>query len=338
MLPRIPSFAPAVLLLAATAPALRADDVPVGQVAAVVDLNKIDLSRPGGMTPAYGRLSDDGSRLAAITLDGGAFWLIDAVNGKQIHFLRGDDFTPNVHFSLVSLSPDGKLVTAAEGGGAVLVLDAESGKQLLSVKPLAPGPSARFSPDGKWLALYTFRQGNVYNAATGEQAAVIFDPKDFGKDNRLVGVAFSPDGKRLLVCEKARIRLKESDTGKELLNLPLAEMPAKALFSPDGKQFTAWVGSQCRVWDLDGKELKAFPAPGKSNFPHVFSPDGTLLAGKDGDSQKVWSANTGQEAVKLADPATQKGGFASLAFSADGKRLAVWYQDAAKVVWWQVAK
>ena len=92
----------ATLLFATAAPLLRADDPAVGQVAAVVDLKKIDLTLPDKLTPAYGRLSADGSRLAAITANESAFWLVDTVNGKQLHFMRSEDFTPKSLYGLRS--------------------------------------------------------------------------------------------------------------------------------------------------------------------------------------------------------------------------------------------
>ena len=327
----------AVLVDASTTPLLRAVDVPVGQIVATVDLAKINLAKPDGLVPAYGRLSLDGACLAAITADTGALWLVDAVNGKQLRFFRSEDFTPKVRFSAVGLGPDGKQVTA-DGGGNILVLDAESGKEILTIK--APGQTSRFSPDGKMLAVYSSHYGDVYNATTGEKGGVIFDRKDYGKNNQLIHIAFSPDGKRLLVCEKFRIKVKEADTGKDLLTIPTGDRtPTEGLFSPDSKQFIAWVGPECRVWDADGKEVRSFPALGGRIAPHVFSPDGTLLAGGDGYSQKVWSVETGKEILKVAlDPDAEKWAATSLAFSDDGKRLAVWYPDAGKVVWWQVAK
>ena len=224
----------ATLLFATAAPLLRADDPAVGQVAAVVDLKKIDLTLPDKLTPAYGRLSADGARLAAITANESAFWLVDTVNGKQLHFMRSEDFTPKVNFNLPGFSPDGKLATAEEGG-VVHILDAETGKELLNFKAPGRGLSNRFSPDGKWLAVYGGGLGNLYNATTGEMVFVIFDPKDYGKTNQLESVSFSPDGKRLLVCEKFRIKVMEIDTGKEVLAIATGDRtPSEGLFSPDG--------------------------------------------------------------------------------------------------------
>jgi WD40 repeat protein len=104
-------------------------------------------------------------------------------------------------------------------------------------------------------------------------------------------------------------------------------------FSPDGRRLvTAGEGRTLKVWDIDtGKELLVLSGHAASPISVVFSPDGRrILSGSLDRTVKVWDAITGQEVLTL-EGHTQ--GIHSVALSADGLRLASAGDDAMIRIW-----
>src|SRR5262249_50527812 len=143
--------------------------------------------------------------------------------GKEVLRLKG-------RFHKTTFSPDGKHVAAA--GSGMKVWEVSSGKEVDS-DPSGfvqwGGSIITFSPDGRWLA-YT-RKGK---GAVADQ--VVLRDWARGKDEKcldahtgfITGVAFSPDGRRMVVGRMGEIeppdnfqtvRVWNLDTSKEILTL-----------------------------------------------------------------------------------------------------------------------
>jgi WD40 repeat protein/serine/threonine protein kinase len=161
------------------------------------------------------------------------------------------------------------------------------------------------------------------------------------------GVAFCPDGKRLLVGTSNELRICAADSGKELF--ALARDARKAVFSPDGKRVaTAPIGRaglnqryQIVVRDADtAKEELVIEAHLDWIQGLAYSRDGKYLAsaagGKDFQGRSkpgeaaVWDARTGKEIHRLRG---HTDAVYSVAFSPDSKRLATAGADATTRVW-----
>ncbi len=148
------------------------------------------------------------------------------------------------------------------------------------------------------------------------------------------GVAYSPDGGRIVSCsggflfEKGKavpeVKVWDAESGKELLSLSGHEgVVLSASFSPDGKKiFTSGRDKTMRFWDATtGKALKtisnekAYP----SYAQPILSPDGTRIYGVVDQLVRCWNAESGE--VIASAPRT--GLPTSLSFSPDGKTLLV---------------
>jgi WD40 repeat protein len=109
-----------------------------------------------------------------------------------------------------------------------------------------------------------------------------------------------------------------------------------AVFSPDGKTLADTAGtSKVYLWDIPSHRLAGTVSiPGGTSLDGMaISPDGKLLAGVGGTSDKVylWDLSTGQQADVITDPGGK--GTASAAFSPDGKVLAIGDTDGSTYLW-----
>lgn len=99
--------------------------------------------------------------------------------------------------------------------------------------------------------------------------------------------------------------------------------------SGDGKTFAAAYDDALRLWDAATGKLRALP--GLSGGEVAFSADGATFAAVDDDRMKLWDASTAKPRAVLADyPADA---LKSVAFSADGKKLAAAGYDDTVMVW-----
>ena len=141
--------------------------------------------------------SPDGKRLASAG-EGVKVW--DAQTGHELLSLKGrnGDWTSG---SSVAFSPDGKHLASTWDdakqekdytAGEVKVWDAQTGRELLSIKGDISTFALAFSPDGKRLASADDKKVKVWDAQTGQEV-LTFN----GHINLVTSLAFSPDGKRL---------------------------------------------------------------------------------------------------------------------------------------------
>jgi serine/threonine protein kinase/WD40 repeat protein/tetratricopeptide (TPR) repeat protein len=196
--------------------------------------------------------------------------------------------------------------------------------------------SVTFSPDGRHLAFTGWsHQANrgqeapatveIWDVWTGQPCATLAVPQQPWR------LSYSPDGRLLAVSTGSKVILWDSERAT-----PAREwnINGTAIFSPlpVAGQVILATGDRDAVvfWDpLTGNEIRRFPSPGGRV---IFSADGNLLAISGPQAVEVRATATGKEVCRLphgsADAIGRRFPFypeegPALAFSADGKQLAV---------------
>ncbi|MFD0209925.1 PQQ-binding-like beta-propeller repeat protein [Streptomyces hirsutus] len=255
----------------------------------------------------------------------------------------------------MAFSPDGRTVAAVRQGppghGSVQLWDVGTGdREAALALDTDTDPALRdeqmpftvlrlgavgFGPTGRALAARATenRVIEVRDAATGR----LRRSRSLGALDTAV---FSPDGTRLaLVGVEATVRIWHLATGALHTVRTGRDQPVRTVaFTPDGRTLAVVTieADDERVTLLDaatGRTQRTIEPSARSPLSLAFSPDGHALATASSGNRlvKTWDARTGQ----LRDSFRVNGEVESLAFSSDGRTLAV--SSARGVQLWDLA-
>jgi WD40 repeat protein len=289
---------------------------------------ELDGIKPPMACPSF---SPDGTCIITTAAGAGEATVWDARTGTPKFALRS--FKGSVNS--VAVSPDGTRTATAGGerpSGAATVWDARTGQALLELKGLQQWVhSLAFSPNGERiitggsLAMEDHpNEVKIWDARTGTLLLDLSQPPPKGGPvGAAVRVAFSPDGKRVIILgartmtNKGGVTVRDAQTGAALLELK--GYPSMA-YSPDGTQIASTSGNTVTVWDTQtGTALVELKGHTSNVFGVAFSPDGKRIVSGSGDrTVRVWDARTG---TTLAELKAHTGPVTGVAFSADGNRI-----------------
>jgi WD40 repeat protein len=221
------------------------------------------------------------------TIDGGKRLLYgpniyDGATGQKVGALppKGG----NEEFGSV-MARDASVAAAATPDG-VAIWDVPD-ERAVSIKCARPACLA-ISPDGKTVFAYV-------QTAAGEPAIVMFDTTSGQQTGAIPAsgvssMTVSPDGKRLVVCNRLGMRLVDIATGQDAGTSRIVAL-YPAVFSPDGKMILVTAAGRSKT-PLVLLELPTFKelvhlSHGDYWSKAAFSPDGTLLAVSDMDRIRV---------------------------------------------------
>lgn len=156
-----------------------------------------------------------------------------------------------------------------------------------------------------------------------------------GHTDLVVGVAYSPDGQRIVTASyDGSARIWDAASGEPLLVLRgHASAVRSAAFSADGRRIvTASYDKTARLWGATSGELLLVLTGHTGRVRSAaLSPDGrhVVTASEDGTA-RLWDASSGEQLEVLAG---HVGYLRSAAFSADGRRIVTAADDGTARLW-----
>lgn len=288
------------------------------------------------------RLTGHQSHISGVTFSPDGKWMLSAggqdgtailwnVAGRQkIGVFRGH--TGAVHSA--RFLPDGKRVVTASADGSLRVWDAESQRELFRLEHGAIHVrSLAVSPDGSHVALSTgsgrAAKTRVWDTRAREK---VWDVPDF---ERVSGLAFSPDGRRLAVASgRETIRIWDVASRAMVQAYPIMPIAAPELaFRPDGTRLatTTWDNAVTICDTATGQPLLAFRGHDGQVQDIAFSPDGELVAfGTNANRVYVHRSSSEQGMLTLRG---HQGAVAGLAFLPGPNRLVSAGSDGTVRLW-----
>jgi serine/threonine-protein kinase len=233
----------------------------------------------------------------------------------------------------VAVSPDGQTVAAAGESGIIEVYNAVTGRLKLHIKEHEmPVESLAFSPDGKHLASASWdRSVRVWDVATGRTVEKLGQLSD-----EALAVCFSPDGQTLAFSvgnHKARhdevargeLTLWKWKDGPFRTWLGHSSTINALAFSPDGRTLASGSMDQSvKLWYSGSGELRDIIVPGETG-----TGNGLVPTGRSGSTLSSEAAPLSLPRIEsipsapIEHPGAGRALVWSLAFSPDGKRLAI---------------
>jgi WD40 repeat protein len=239
---------------------------------------------------------------------------------------------------IACFSPDGHEILTGGMDGVLRLWDANSGAEVRQLgEPGDPLLCIAFCPTSRDAAHSHYvlaGRGSLRiqddKSEPGPDQVVQLLDTDTGKEKRsfrghthlVTGVAFSPDGRRILSGSMdGSIRLWKLENGQEMRRFEGHAGAVRSVsFSPDGRcVLSGGYDGTARVWDVEsGKELKKLQGHQSWVTCAVFSPDGrrALTASAD-KSLRLWDVESGREIRQFLGHSEYVW---TVAISADGRR------------------
>jgi RNA polymerase sigma factor (sigma-70 family) len=273
-------------------------------------------------------LSPGGKLLAAGTDKVTRLW--DVASGKELKQLP--QLASGRH--ALAFTPNGKLLLSA--GKEVSVFDINDGKEVCKFPAggrINSLPPFLLAPDGQTALTAAQMSVVVWDVATGKELRRLDHGEAAATTDRVMGMAFAPDGKRIATSARGRgVSLWDAATGRHLARIDAGISTVEIMaFSPDSKVLAAGSDSVLRLWDATtGKE--AGPAPVTSRGIYNQSLAGQALVVAQGHADGSISVREQLSGKEIRHLEGHKNGLHTLVLSPDGRTVAAsFYMRVARL-------
>ena len=232
------------------------------------------------------------------------------------------------HINSVAFSPDGKRVLSGDAGGAALLWEVATGRQIRRFHNTEGTiTSVAFSPDRHTILIASGNAITLLNESTGREI------RQFTAGS-VHCAAFSRDGHRIVVGTERTVQIWDTGSGRMIRHFEGFTGWVEAVaFSPNGRQILAGgLDGIARMWDAEnGSEIRQFKGHSQRISSVAFSPDGLqVLTGSQDKSVRLWDSGTGTEIRQFQGHTAW---VFSVAFSEDGKRVLTGAADYTVRMW-----
>ncbi|MFJ2032700.1 protein kinase [Streptosporangium sp. NPDC087985] len=262
----------------------------------------------GGDTQVFFGQAED--RLLVTQGEGLTVWNV-ATGEKQFPPVAGFDFD-------TSADGRGLAVGTLDRESVVFTLDGLGRTPLGNRCGLCSNLQVAYSPDGRTVAVSRGKTIQLRDALTGADLERPFVSGNGGKPR------FSPDGRFLAAADDTSIKLWRVEDGRLLLTQRIdAFMPAVA-FDPDGRTLRYLTEGSVITLDITALTRPVLLKGAGIHWARL-SPDGRLLASRDSQASEVrlWDVRRRELLAALTIGPKGADGYFDMAFSGDGRRLAV---------------
>jgi hypothetical protein len=206
----------------------------------------------------------------------------------------------------LAYSPDGLWLATAGDGPAIILWKPTTGERLLTLTSQATKVDhVSFLPDGQRLvSVGDETKVSVWDVTSGK-VTNSFKAADERVAERVMSVAFHPDGKRMAVGGWGPVKVLDLATGKRLGRFSHSEAhqgPVRALaFSPDGSLLASGGDDGTfKLWDAEtGEMLVTIRGYRRDVFVLEFSPDGKRLATAGrAESIELWDVDALRQKIR----------------------------------------
>ena len=280
--------------------------------------------------------SPDGQWLAIVqgATSGGSVWVENLITGEVVTQIV-NEYGKDRKWS-VAFSPDGRWLATGSGDaveevGEASVWDLISGQEVARIKH--GSNDIALSPDGQRLVTVGGDgKDRVWDMATAQEVT------QFQHDPHTIWtVTFSPDGQRI-ATGSSEAQVWDANTGQEIFHLEHEDRVQGIAFSPDGRWLATASGAEndlpgmVQVWDMTTGQEVARKEYKNWAWSVAFSPDSQwLAAGSQDEVLRVWEAATGREVFRFEHEEMVQ----VVSFSPDGQWMVTGSENIVRV--WDLA-
>jgi WD40 repeat protein/serine/threonine protein kinase len=285
-------------------------------------------------------LSPSGRQIAVSSDRRNEINLYDVATGKLETVLRGH----SVKVSWISYRWDGKEIASTGEDQTIRLWNVATSRQTAVLKPKVASQEldkllvVSYNADGTRIVTSVWNGGDckprLWDVTKGEEIAL---PTRWHA--RYSPACFSPDGKRVVVCNDRYAYLCDAVTGGQLAELgPHSKAVSTLVYSSDGKRIASSEvpggSNSIYLWDGEtGKEVAVLNGHTARPYMVRFSPDGLCLATGSiypESNIRVWDSATGRP---LATLTAHKNEIRRISFSPDSRKVASASLDQAAQLW-----